>query len=69
MTAPVIPGPDTAVLDRLLVQALAELRSARAWSRRRSSREALLAQERAEQNLNALLDFRSVAARRHRPGA
>ena len=69
MTAPVRPGPDTVVLDGLLIQALAELRSARAWSGRWSSREALLAQERAEQNLNALLDLRSAAARRHRPGA
>jgi hypothetical protein len=68
MTAPVIPGPDTVVLDGLLVQALAELRSARAWFGRRSSREALVAQERAEQHLNALLDFRSAAARRHHRG-
>ena len=66
MTAPVLTRPDLAVLDGLLVQALAELRSARGRCARHSGCESLLAQERAESNLNALLDYRSAAARRHR---
>jgi hypothetical protein len=67
MTAPVLTGPDLPVLDGLLVQALADLRSARARSARCSNQESLLAQARAESNLNALLDYRSAAARRPRP--
>jgi len=65
MTAPVLPRPDLAVLDGLLVKALADLRSARMRSPGVSRKDWLLAQERAESNLNALLDYRSVAARRH----
>ncbi len=66
MTAPVLTGPDLVVLDGLVVQALAEVRSARARCAHHSGRESLLAQERAESNLNALLDYRSAVARRHR---
>ena len=66
MTAPVLTGPDLAVLDGLLVEALAELRSARGRTARSGNRESLLALERAESNLNALLDYRCAVARRHR---
>jgi hypothetical protein len=67
MTAPPLTAPDLGSLDRLLVQALAELRSARVRTARGSSREAVLAQERAESHLNALLDYRCAAVRRSRP--
>jgi hypothetical protein len=66
MTAPVLTGPDLAVLDTMVVQALAELRSARGRCAHRSGGDALAAQERAESQLNALLDYRSTVARRHR---
>lgn len=69
MTAPVLTGPDLAVLDGLVVAALAELRSARGRCVRHSGRDSLLAQERAESNLNALLDYRSAVARRHGSGS
>jgi hypothetical protein len=65
MTAPVLTGPDLPLLDGLLVQALADLRAARVRTGRGGNRESLLAQERAEANLNALLDYRSAVARRH----
>jgi hypothetical protein len=67
MTAPVLTGPNLAVLDGLLVEALAELRSARARCVRHSGGDALAAQERAESNLNALLDYRTAVASRRRP--
>jgi hypothetical protein len=66
MTAPVLSGPDLAVLDGLLVQALAELRSARSRCTRHSGGDSLAAQERAESNLNALLDYRTAVAHRRR---
>lgn len=67
MTAPVRTDPDLAVLDGLLVQALAELRSARLRCARDSGRDAVLARERAESDLNTLLDYRWAAVRRRRP--
>jgi hypothetical protein len=69
MTTPVLPSSDLGTVDGLLVQALADLRSARLRCARGGSREAVLDQERAESNLNALLDYRCVAVRRGRSGA
>jgi hypothetical protein len=69
MTTPVLTSPDLGTVDGLLVQALADLRSARLRCARGGSPEAVLAQDRAESNLNALLDYRSVAARRRRSEA
>jgi hypothetical protein len=61
MTAPSPPRSSFAVLDRLILEALSELRSARAAAARRGDRENLDVQLRAEEHLNALLDYRHVA--------
>ena len=64
MTAPAPPRSDYAVLDRLIAEALRELRSARAAVARTNSRRNLELQTRAEGRLNALLEYRLAAQRR-----
>jgi hypothetical protein len=64
MTAPAPARSDYAVLDRLIAEALRELRAARAAAARTSSRRNLELQTRAEGRLNALLEYRLAAQRR-----
>jgi hypothetical protein len=64
MTAPAPPRSDFAVLDRLILEALGELRTARAAAARKDNRRNLDLQMRAEEHLNALLDYRHTAQRR-----
>lgn len=64
MTAPAPPRSDFAVLDQLIVEALLELRSVRAAATRAGNRANLERQTRAEEHLNALLEYRHAA--RHR---
>jgi hypothetical protein len=64
MTAPAPPRTAFAVLDRLILEALSELRSARTAAARAGSRGNLELQTRAEEHLNALLEYRHVARRR-----
>jgi hypothetical protein len=64
MTALAPPPSSFAVLDRLILEALSELRSARAAAARRGDRANLDVQLRAEEHLNALLDYRHAAQRR-----
>jgi len=64
MTAPAPPRSDFAVLDRLILEALGELRSARSTARRAGNRANMEAQTRAEEHLDALLDYRHVAQSR-----
>jgi len=64
MTATAPPRPDFTVLDRLILEALTELRSARTGAARTSNRENLELQTRAEEHLDALLDYRYAALRR-----
>ena len=58
------PHAEYAVLDRLIEQALADLRIARVAYRRAMSQQNLARLERAEEHLNALLDYRHAV--RHR---
>jgi hypothetical protein len=53
-----------AVLDQLIVRSLANLRLARAACARTPSTSNVDVRDRAEENLNALLEFRSAAQRR-----
>jgi hypothetical protein len=64
MTAPAQPRSDFAVLDRLIIEALSELRSARTAARRTGNRKTLEVQTRAEEHLNALLEYRLAAQHR-----
>jgi hypothetical protein len=64
MTAPAQPRSDFAILDRLILEALDDLRSARTGAARTGNRKNLELQTRAEEHLNALLDYRHAAARR-----
>jgi hypothetical protein len=64
MTAPAPPRSDFAVLDRLILEALRELRSARTAAARTGNRTNLERQTRAEEHLNALLEYRLAAQRR-----
>ena len=64
MTAPARPRSDFAVLDRLILEALIELRSARRMVARTGNRRNLDLQARAEEHLNALLEYRLAAQRR-----
>ena len=64
MTAPAPTSTDFAVLDRLILEALSNLRSARTGAARTSNRKNLDVQTRAEEHLNALLDYRQAVARR-----
>jgi len=63
MTTSVFPKRDFAELDRLIVAALDELRAARTAARRPAKHAVDLRSRRAEEHLNALLDYRSAAAR------
>jgi hypothetical protein len=64
MTAPAPPRSDFADLDRLILEALTELRSARKTAARTDSRTDIEHQTRAEEHLNALLESRLAAQRR-----
>jgi hypothetical protein len=64
MTAPAPPRSDFAVLDQLILEALGALRSARTAAARVGNRTNLDVQTRAEEHLNALLDYRLAARRR-----
>jgi hypothetical protein len=64
MTAPARPRGDFAILDRLILEALTELRVARAGARRTGNRQTIELQSRAEEHLNALLEYRLAAQRR-----
>jgi len=61
MTAPAPPRSDFAVLDRLILEALRELRSARTAAARTGNRTNLERQTRAEEHLYALLEYRLAA--------
>jgi hypothetical protein len=64
MTAPPPARTDFAVLDGLILEALGALRSARICSARTGNRKNLELLTRAEEHLNALLDYRHTAQRR-----
>ena len=64
MTAPAPTRTDFAVLDGLILEALGQLRSARTGAARTSNRKNLDAQTRAEEHLNALLDYGHAIQRR-----
>ena len=61
MTAPAPNPTAVAVLDRRILEALGALRSARAAATRRGNRTNLEVQARAEEHLNALLEYRHAA--------
>jgi hypothetical protein len=63
MTAPAPPRIDFAVLDRRILDALRELRSVRVVAARTSSRDDVERRTRAEEHLNALLEYRHAARR------
>jgi hypothetical protein len=64
MTATAPTQEDFSVLDRLILEALGELRSARSTAARSGSRRNVELQTRAEEHLNALLEYRHAARRR-----
>jgi hypothetical protein len=68
MTAPAPPRSDArgdfALLDRLICEALDQLRSARSKASRLGNRRNVDLQSRAEEHLNALLEYRHAAQRR-----
>jgi hypothetical protein len=64
MEAPALPRSGVTRLDTRITEALATLRLARSLRARGRTREDVHAEERAESNLNALLDFRHAARRR-----
>jgi hypothetical protein len=68
MTAPAPPRSDPrsdfALLDRLIGEALDHLRAARSRASRVGNRRNLDLQSRAEEHLNALLEYRHAAGRR-----
>jgi len=64
MTAPAPPRIDFADLDRHILEALTELRSARKTAALAGSRANVDHQTRAEDHLNALLEYRLAAQRR-----
>ncbi len=61
MTAFAPPEGDLALLDRLILDALEDLRSARARAARTGNRHNIDLQSRAEEHLNTLLDYRCAA--------
>jgi hypothetical protein len=61
------PGAEYDTLDRLIEQALADLRTARVAYWRASSAPNRSQAERAEEHLNALLDYRYAAMRTGAP--
>ena len=65
MTAPaMLRRGSYAVLDQLILDALGELRAARRVAARSGTRKNLELQARAEEHLNALLEYRLAAQRR-----
>jgi hypothetical protein len=68
MTARPSTRGEFAVLDQLIVRSLGTLRLARDTCARTPSTANVDARDRAEENLNALLEFRSAARRRPHPG-
>ena len=64
MTAPARTRSDFVLLDRLIREALGDLRSARLVAGRTGNRKTLDLQTRAEEHLNALLEYRLAAQRR-----
>ena len=64
MTASAPPRTDFTVLDRLIQEALSNLRSARTGAARTGNRTNLDRQTRAEEHLDALLDYRHAVQRR-----
>ena len=64
MTASAPPRTDFAVLDRLIHEALSDLRSARTRAASTGNRTNLDRQTRAEEHLDALLDYRHAVQRR-----
>ena len=64
MTAPALPRSDFGVLDRLILEALDDLRSARDAAAGQGNRTNLDLLARAEEHLNALLEYRYAARRR-----
>ena len=64
MTAPAPPRSDFDVLDRLILEALGELRSCRLVAARAGSRGNIERQTRAEEHLDALLEYRHAARAR-----
>jgi hypothetical protein len=64
MTALAPPRSNFAVLDQLILTALGELRSARTVAARTGNGQNVDLQARAEEHLNALLDYRFAAGRR-----
>ena len=64
MTAPVRTRSDFTLLDRLIGESLGDLRSARLVAARTETRKTLDLQTRAEEHLNALLEYRLAAQRR-----
>jgi hypothetical protein len=61
MTAPAPPRTDFAVLDQQILDALSDLRLARVRAARVGNRRNLEVQTRAEEHLNALLEYRHAA--------
>jgi hypothetical protein len=61
MTAPALFRGDFAVLDRLILEALWDLRAARQRADRLGNRRNLELQSRAEEHLDALLEYRHAA--------
>jgi hypothetical protein len=64
MTVTAPPRADFGTLDRLIQDALGELRSARTDAARMGNRPNLDRRTRAEEHLNALLEYRHAAGRR-----
>jgi len=64
MTAPAPPRGGFDVLDQLITEALVELRSARTSSRHEGGSRNGDVQTRAEEHLNALLEYRHAAQHR-----
>jgi hypothetical protein len=64
MTAPAPPRNDFVMLDRLIDEALRDLRTARTVAARTGNRANLDRRTRAEEHLDALLEYRHAAGRR-----
>jgi hypothetical protein len=61
MTSLALPRGDFALLDRLILEALWDLRAARAGAARMGDQRNLDLQSRAEEHLNTLLEYRYAA--------
>ena len=69
MTAPAPPLNSFVLLDRLIMDAFTDLRAARAVAARAGNRQNLDLLPRAEERLNALLEYRHAALHRCPPVA